>query len=334
MTEVDRPRRQKTRARQTLWPMLGRHKQGSGSSSDPSWWHSLHDPEYQLWLARACFYEFLGTFILIYIQAASGETLIRLGAPAFVNDALGHGLAGLVATYICVHVSGAMFNPALTLGFWLSARIDFLTMLGYWVMQVAGSLAGAGLLRGSIRSLTQGLGVPRLNTALSEGEGILIIATLGVFMFWFFAMAMLRGRYFFYRGRYRIHGNSPMYPAHAALMAFGWNGAVEAAFVNTVGSGPNPVRWLGPAIVAGRDNDWAVWSMGPFIGVVIGVGIYALDVILLRPNRARVNRNQEREADHRQRRRQSTPHPRAPEPPFQLPAHLTKDLDRELVGLL
>lgn len=302
------------------------------SIQQPGVFHSLRDAEYRRWVLRACLYEFVGTVVLIYIQAASGETLLRVGAPTFVNDALGHGLAGLVATYICVHVSGAMFNPALTLGFWLSRRIDALTMVGYVIAQVVGSIAAAGLLRGSLHSLTLGLGVPRLVAGLSRGNGLLIMAVLGVFLFWFFAMGMLRGRYFFYRNRYRMHGNSPTYPALSALMAFGWNGAVEAAFVNTTGTGPNPVRWLGPAIVTGRYNNWVVWIFGPFIGVLIGVGIYAIDVVFLRPDRTRIDTTQQLEAAAKQGRRQQTlPHTtQSPPPPVQLPEFFD-DLERAFV---
>lgn len=285
----------------------------------PSAWHSLEDPHYRRWLVRACLYEFFGTFILIYIQAASGETLLRLGTPAFVNDALGHGLAAFIAVYITFHVSGAIFNPALALGLWLTRRFDALTVLLYSVMHVGASIAAAGVLRASLQSLTQGLGVPRLVNGISVAQGLLMTSVLGVALIWMFSMAYLRGRYFYYRNHYRVHGNSPTYPAHAALVAFGWNAGVEAAFVNSIGSGPNPVRWLGPAIITGRLQHWAVWIAGPFIGVLIGAALYGIDVALLRPDRSRIDTTQVREADAKQRWRQGTKTPLAPEPPFSIP---------------
>lgn len=85
--------------------------------------------------------------------------------------------------------------------------------------------------------------MPRLAGGISIGGGILIESALGAMLFWFMAMLFLRSRYFWYRGGYRVHGSSPTHPALAALLAFVWNGAIEAAFVSTVGSGPNPVRW-------------------------------------------------------------------------------------------
>lgn len=285
----------------------------------PSFWHSLDDPQYRRWLMRACLYEFFGTFILIYIQAASAETLSRVGLPAFVNDALGHGLGAFVAVYIAFHVSGGVFNPALSLGLWLTHRLDALTAALYTLVQVAGSIAAAATLRVSLFSLTQGLGVPRLVSGVNVGQGILITAVLGVMMLWMFNMANLRGRYFYYRNHYRFHGNSPSYPAHAALVAFGWNGAIEAAFVNSTGSGPNPVRWLGPAVITGRFVDWPVWVAGPYIGVLIGAALYGLDVALFRPDRAHIDHNQEEQADAKQRQRQGTKTNLAPAPPLTIP---------------
>lgn len=135
-----------------------RHDWAASDADAPSLWHELWDPRYRSWLFRATAYEFFGTLVLIYMQAASGETLNRLGLAASVNDALGHGLAAGVAVYIVVHVSGAFLNPAMTLAFWFSRRIDALTVLMFTAAQVAGSIAAAGLLRASISSLTTGLG--------------------------------------------------------------------------------------------------------------------------------------------------------------------------------
>lgn len=281
----------------------------------PSVWHSLNDPHYRRWLQRACLYELFGTFILVYIQAASGETLLRIGTPAFVNDALGHGLAAMIAVYITVHVSGGVLNPALTLGLWFTRRIDALTTVLYTVMQVGGSVAAAGVLRGSLHSLTRGLGVPRLVPGISAAQGLLIMSVLGVFLMWMFSMSFLRGRYFYYRNHYRFYNGSPTLPTHSALVAFGWNAGVEAGFVNSVGSGPNPVRWLGPALVTGRYANWTVWICGPYIGVLIGVALYGLDVALLRPDRTRIDKDQLQRADRVQRHRQGTKTSLAPDPP-------------------
>lgn len=291
---------------------------------EPSIWHELWDPEYRRWLLRACVYEFVGTFILIYIQAASGESLIRVGTPAFANDALGHGLAAFIAVYITYHVSGAILNPALAVGLWFTRRLDALTVALFVIVESAASIAAAGLLRASIQSLTQGVGVPRLINGVTRAQGVLIMSVLGVFLLWMFAFAFLRGRYFYYKNRYHFHGDSPVYPAHAGLIAFAWNAGVEAAFVNTVGSGPNPVRWLGPAIITGRYNNWPVWISGPFIGVLIGVVLYGIDVQVLRPDRSRIDGTHRRRALVRQKDRQGTRSYRAPDPPLTVPDIITE----------
>lgn len=284
---------------------------------EPSLWHSWEDPEYRRWLARGTLYEFMCSIIMIYIQAASAQTLLLLGNAALPADILGSGFAAFVATYLCMHISGAMLNPALTIGFWFSRRIDLLTAFCFSAAEMTGSIVAAGLLRGTLHPLTGNVGTPRLNAALSDGHGILMTAVLGFIMYWIYAMVYLRGRYFYYRNRYRLHyASDPTAPTHAAIVTTGVMAAAEAVGINFVGSGPNPARWIGPAIFEGRYQHWPVWICGPYIGVLVGVCIYGLDVMFLRPDRDRIDRYQQIEAAHRQSQRQATPYnSRAPPPP-------------------
>jgi len=122
-----RPRRDKS--------LRWRHDWRASDADAPSIWHELWDPRYRRWLMRATLYEFIGNFILIYIQAASGETLNRVGLVASVNDALGHGLGAAVAIYVIAHVTGGFVNPAITLAFWFTRRIDLLTVVCFTLVR-------------------------------------------------------------------------------------------------------------------------------------------------------------------------------------------------------
>ncbi len=295
-----------------------------GEYGRPSLWHDLGNARYRRWLLRASLYEYLGSFIFVLIMAASGESLQRLGNVVIGNDALGHGLAAFVATYIVVHISGAVLNPALAMGLWLTRRIDALTVVTYTLAEVAGSLTAAGLLRAAIGNLTRGVGVPILDPRISVGQGILIEAMLGFILFFVMVMHYMRGRYFWYGKGYRFHLVGPVPPIHSALMAFGFAGAAEAAFVTTVGTGPNLIRWLGPAVVAGTYVNWPVWVTGPYIGVLAGAVTYGIDASLLRPDRTAIDLGTAKLADRDQRRQQGTRTAHAPEPPGSIP--LIEDL--------
>jgi len=73
--------------------------------------------------------EFIGTFFLV------------MGA-AFAGGA-GAAVALMVMIYAGGHISGAHYNPAVSLAVWMRGKISAGDMLGYWMSQVAGALAAA-----------------------------------------------------------------------------------------------------------------------------------------------------------------------------------------------
>ncbi|HYN30552.1 MAG TPA: aquaporin Z [Dermatophilaceae bacterium] len=103
--------------------------------------------------------EFLGTFWLVFggcgsaifaakflsPDVASGQST-QLGI-GFVGVALAFGLTVLTMAYAVGHVSGAHFNPAVTIGAAVAKRFEWRDVPAYVVTQVvAGLLAGAVLL--------------------------------------------------------------------------------------------------------------------------------------------------------------------------------------------
>jgi aquaporin Z len=83
--------------------------------------------------------ELIGTFVLVLTV---GMTVIDPGAGAFAPLAI--GLALMVVVYAGGHVSGAHYNPAVSLAVLLRGGMTFNAMLGYWVAQLAGGLLAAG----------------------------------------------------------------------------------------------------------------------------------------------------------------------------------------------
>jgi aquaporin Z len=73
--------------------------------------------------------EFIGTFFLVTGAALGGG--------------LGAALALMVMVYAGGHISGAHYNPAVSLAVWIRGKISVGDMLGYWMSQVAGALAAA-----------------------------------------------------------------------------------------------------------------------------------------------------------------------------------------------
>src|SRR5690625_4632648 len=96
--------------------------------------------------------EFLGTFALVFI--GFGATLYSgvLLNPDESLRLLSWGVALLVVIALFGHVSGGHFNPAVTLGSAITGRTSWSDVLDYWVGQLLGGAAAAGLLYVTIPS--------------------------------------------------------------------------------------------------------------------------------------------------------------------------------------
>jgi aquaporin Z len=65
----------------------------------------------------------------------------------FVGVALAFGLTVVTMAYAVGHISGAHFNPAITIGLWAGRRIPFRDVIPYIVFQVAGAICAAAVLK-------------------------------------------------------------------------------------------------------------------------------------------------------------------------------------------
>lgn len=92
--------------------------------------------------------EFTGTGLLLVLVVGSGITVERLGTDPAVSlfihaVTVGVGLAALIAAL--GPVSGAHFNPAVTIGFLLRRRVDRSTAGAYALVQALGAMVGTGV---------------------------------------------------------------------------------------------------------------------------------------------------------------------------------------------
>ena len=90
--------------------------------------------------------EFLGTFALVFFTAGAVCVDFHLrstGGIGLLAIALAHGLAMAILVSALGHTSGGHFNPAITIGFWVTKRLNTLDTLLYWVAQIVGAIAAA-----------------------------------------------------------------------------------------------------------------------------------------------------------------------------------------------
>jgi aquaporin Z len=83
--------------------------------------------------------EAIGTLFLVFTIGAA----VRSGDPL---APLGIGAVLMAMIYAGGHVSGAHYNPAVTMAVLVRGRIGLQDAIGYWAAQIAGALAGAAIV--------------------------------------------------------------------------------------------------------------------------------------------------------------------------------------------
>jgi aquaporin Z len=102
----------------------------------------------QVSLTKRCIAEFFGTFWLVF--GGCGAAIFAATFPStgigFIGVAFAFGLTVLTMAYAIGHISGCHLNPAVTLGLVAGKRFPAKEILPYWIVQVLGGAAAAGVL--------------------------------------------------------------------------------------------------------------------------------------------------------------------------------------------
>jgi aquaporin NIP len=202
--------------------------------------------------------EAVGTFALVFAGCGAIMVDSDTGALGHVGVAISFGLVIMVMIYAVGHISGAHFNPAVTLGFALTRHFPLPRVGLYWAAQMAGALVAALLLRASLGNVA-GVGVTLPSG--SDGQAFLWEAVLSFFLM-FVIMAVATDT--------RAVGE-------AAAIAVGGTVGLDALFGGPIsGASMNPARSLGPALVSGDLHSLWIYLTAPFLGAVLGIVAYQL----------------------------------------------------------
>ncbi|MBC8097923.1 MAG: aquaporin [Armatimonadetes bacterium] len=193
-------------------------------------------------IGNALIAEFLGTFTLVFVGVAAVAS-----AQGVVVAALAHGLILVGLIYSYRELSGANFNPAVTLGLLVGGKIPLPRALGYIVVQFLGGLVGAALgvvVTGGFGETTGSLTMTQIwNAALFEAIMTFLLVTA-----------------VYQAAVYSSDGN-------LAGVAIGFTlGACILAGGTYTGASLNPARTLGPAIMAQQLDYVLPYLLGIFGG--------------------------------------------------------------------
>jgi aquaporin NIP len=209
-------------------------------------------------LARSLVAEAIGTFALVFAGCGAIMVDAKTHALGHVGVAISFGLVIMVMIYAVGHISGAHFNPAVTLAFATSRHFPAMRVPAYWAAQLAGALTAALVLRGSLGDVAHvGATLP----SGSDGQALLWEGVLTFFlMFVIVAVA-----------------TDTRAVGEAAAIAIGATVGLDAMFGGPItGASMNPARSLGPAIAAGDLASVWVYLTAPFLGAVAAAAAYRL----------------------------------------------------------
>jgi MIP family channel proteins len=202
---------------------------------------------------RSYIAEFIGTFALVFVGAGSVVVQGLNGSPGLVGIGLAHGIILLSMIYSLAAVSGAHFNPAITVTMLASRRIEAAKALGYVVSQLLGASAAgfALLLLFPAATSAQIYGFPQ---EVPMVFGIAIEAILTFFL----VLA--------------VYGTAVSKKAPQGVFGLAIGGTILADIMmggSLTGAAMNPARAFGPALASGMLSNQLIYWIGPIVGALV-----------------------------------------------------------------
>ena len=210
--------------------------------------------------------ELFGTFWLVF--GGCGSAIFAAGYPdlgiGFVGVALAFGLTVLTMAYAVGHISGAHFNPAVSLGLWAGGKFSSKELLPYIVSQLIGAILAASALYLIVsgKSDFTDIGGFAANGygELSPGGYSMAAAFLAEFLLTMFFLLIILGS---------INERAPKGFAPIAIgLALTLIHLISIPITNT---SVNPARSMSQALFAGGEyltQSWLFW-IAPIAGAIV-----------------------------------------------------------------
>ena len=216
--------------------------------------------------------EFFGTFWLVF--GGCGSAVLAAAFPGlgigFVGVALAFGLTVLTMAFAIGHISGCHLNPAVSIGLVAGKRFPVSELLPYVLAQVAGGIAGAGVLF-VIASGKEGFDVSggfasNGYGAHSPGGYSLLACLVAEIVLTFFFLMIIMG------------STDKRAPQGFAPIAIGLGlTLIHLIGIPVTNLSVNPARSTGPAIFVGGwalAELWLFW-VAPIVGAAIAGVLYS-----------------------------------------------------------
>lgn len=215
--------------------------------------------------------EFIGTFWLVLGGCGSAvlAAMFPVAGIGFLGVALAFGLTVVTMAYALGHISGAHFNPAVSLGLWVGGRFCGAQLVPYIIAQVLGGLAGAAILyliaSGKVGfDVSAGFASNGFGVHSPGGYNLQSVLVAEVVLTMGFVMVIMGA-------------TDKRSPAAAAPLAIGLClTLIHLISIPVDNTSVNPARSTGVAIFAGGialQQLWVFW-LAPLVGGALGGAIY------------------------------------------------------------
>jgi aquaporin Z len=203
--------------------------------------------------------ELIGTFLLVVFATGSivydAEVFDgKLGIPF---AALAPFIALLIAVYAFRKISFAHFNPAVTIGYYITGHITKIQVAYYFTAEIIGALLGSLFILSFIGEKADlGANIPNYDFS------IFLIFSVEVL-----ASAMLMGVIFYVVYTKGLKGFSGV--------AIGGIVGLDILFLAFIsGASMNPARALAPALLSGELSNLWLYLTAPFVGTTIAAFLF------------------------------------------------------------
>ncbi|GJN26757.1 hypothetical protein PR202_gb14715 [Eleusine coracana subsp. coracana] len=231
---------------------------------------------------RAGIAEFMATFLFLYISILTvmgySKSQSKCSTVGIQGIAWSFGGMIFVLVYCTAGISGGHINPAVTLGLFLARKLSLTRAVFYIVMQCLGAICGAGVVKGFQQALYMGNGggANTVASGYTKGSG-LGAEIIGTFVLVYTVFSATDAKRNARDSHVPIRGFDMgslldelqiLAPLPIGFAVF----LVHLATIPITGTGINPARSLGAAIIFNRKDAWSdhwIFWVGPFIGALL-----------------------------------------------------------------
>ena len=208
------------------------------------------------------FAEFIGTFFLVFVgSCAIIINLLSKNSIGHIGVALAFGFIIFIMIFSFGDISGAHFNPAVTIAFCMIGKLKAKYVIPYIMSQLLGAITASALLNGLFGKVSGlSITVPSFEISKNAVPISLVLEVIFTCLLMFVIMSV---------------ENHPNVGTALSGLVIGMTVFLGALVIGPISGGSlNPVRSLGPSIISSDYRYIWIYILAPVTGACLGASLY------------------------------------------------------------